>query len=124
MEIPKEIMDAAIPLVIAVVGWVYAYIQSGKADDAIKQTEQVTEYFSTGNAPAPTNTLIPAKSFKMKQSTKDWLLVSETEPDKVQIVNQIAEAEDAGKTEYTIVTSRGYYRIEWGALVGSGKFGQ
>lgn len=111
-------------LLIIVIGWAAAYYGWDKKAAAEEGVAQTVEYFTTGNAPAPATVQIPERAYKMKQSTKDWLIVSETEADKISILKQVEEAEAAGKTEYTIVTSRGYYQIEWGALIGSGKFGQ
>jgi hypothetical protein len=105
----------------AVIPLVFAYLKTADGKEAVAET---VEYYTTGNAPAPATVVIPPQSYQMKQVTKDWILQSETPADKISILEQIEKAEAAGKTEYTIKTSRGYYDVEWGALIGSGKFGQ
>ena len=121
IDIPQAVMDALWALIIAVVGWVMAYIQSQKAAEAVEDKEKVEAFYDpvTGNSPAPAS--VPERAWKMNDETKRWLTVGHDEATKSDLLRQVAEAEAAGKTDYYIGYKEGWYHINFGLIMGSAK---
>ena len=121
IDIPTAVMDALWALILAVIGWVMAYINSQKAQEATEEKKAVETFYDpqTGNTPAPAS--VPERAWKMNDETKRWLTVGHSETEKAQLLQQVAEAEAAGKTDYYIGYANGWYHINFGLIMGSAK---
>ena len=121
IDIPTAVMDALWALIIAVIGWVMAYIQSQKKEEAIEEKKAVETFYDpkTGNTEVPAS--VPERAWRMSEETKRWLCAGHTETEKAQLLQQVAEAEAAGKTDYYIGYVNGWYHINFGLIMGSAK---
>ncbi|MBP1927721.1 hypothetical protein J2741_000268 [Methanolinea mesophila] len=66
---------------------------------------------------------IPARSWKMNDETKKWVVCGHSPEDQASLLTQIAEAEQQRKVSYLISVPGCYYEIEYGLLKGGGKGG-
>lgn len=71
--------------------------------------------------PATVIKTLPVRSYTMSDETKKWITFGESPEDKVALLSQIAAAEAAGSTAYTIHYSLGFYAIEYGLIKSSGR---
>lgn len=133
--IPPAVLDAFWALLIAVIGWAMAYIQTKKKDDAemlakaviaennelVDERDQIVTFYDpkSGNTPVPPG--VPKRSYLMNEETKAYLVNGLNPVDREKLLRQVAEAESAGKTDYYIMWSDGYYHIEFGLISGSGR---
>ncbi|MBP1928943.1 hypothetical protein J2741_001490 [Methanolinea mesophila] len=65
--------------------------------------------------------LVPARSWKMNEETKKWVICGHDPQDQASLLTQISEAEALGKVQYIISVPGCYYEIEYGLLKGGGK---
>lgn len=128
IDIPQAVLDAFWALLIAVIGWAMAYIQMTKKNEAIAgqvaaetETAKVIDFYDpkTGNAPVPAK--VPGRSYLMNEETKKYLTTGMNAEDAAKALQQVAEAEAAGKTDYYVFWSEGYYHVEFGLISGSGR---
>jgi hypothetical protein len=113
-----NIIEIALTLLAAVIAW----LQHRKATTATETTNQIVRYFDPADetvteAPAE----IPARSWKMTDSTKRWLVFDHTPVEQESLLRQVAEAEEKKLGHYTITVPSGWYEIEYGLIKGSGK---
>jgi len=121
IDIPQAVMDALWALILAIIGWVMAYLESQKKQEAQAEKAQVEAFYdpASGNTPAPAS--VPERAWKMSDETKRWLCAGHNETEKAQLLQQVAEAEAAGKTDYYIGYANGWYHINFGLIMGSAK---
>jgi hypothetical protein len=60
----------------------------------------------------------------MSEPTKNFLTCDLSDEDKANALKQVAEAEAAGKVEYTIVLPAWSFMIEYGLIKGSTNYGK
>ena len=106
-----------IPAVVAIIGAVFAYYQAHTKSNAIAAYDSSTPQASS---PAIIASL-PVRTWTIRPEVRRWLLFGESEADQKSINDQIDSAEAARLVKYQITYSRGYYDIEYGALVGSAR---
>ena len=118
-----------IEILITLAAAIIAYLQHRKATSetatataATETTNQVLSYFdptddTVTSAPAG----IPARSYKMADSTKRWLTFDHTPIEQESLLRQVAEAEAERLDTYTVKVPSGWYDIEYGLIKGSGK---
>jgi len=121
ITIPQEVMNALWALVLAIIGWVMAYLENQKKQEAIEEKKAVETFYDpqTGNTPVPTS--VPERAWRMNDETKRWLCAGHDEATKQLLLRQVAEAEAAGKTDYYISYPNGWYHINFGLIMGSAK---
>ncbi len=121
IEIPPEVMSALWALILAVIGWVLAYIEKQNKDEIEEQKKLVEEFYdpSTGNTPPPEG--VPQRAWRMNEETKRWLTVGHDPATQADLLRQVAEAEADGKTDYYISYPNGWYHINYGLIMGSAK---
>ena len=111
--IPPAVFDAWWALVLAVIAAAVAWIQNS-------QKKEVISFFTPGdNTVMAPPAEVPANSWTMDATTKDWLTCDLTPENKATALAQVAAAEAAGKIEYTIVLPNQVYWIEYGLIKGS-----
>lgn len=136
IEIPPEVLNALWALIIIVLGWLAAVVQTygkGKAEDkteaatveataAKEETKAVIDYFDpTVKTVTTPPDIIPERTYKMSDATKRWITYSESDADKVAILEQVSKAEEAGQATYRVTYSKGYYDIEYGLVKDSAR---
>ena len=125
IDIPQAVMDALWALILAIIGWGMAYIQTKKATAAKEETAAVIDYFDpTVKTVEQPPAVIPARTYTMSEETKKWITTGETDADQKSILEQVAAAEVKGLATYKIVYGKGYYDIEYGLIKGSGREGK
>lgn len=121
IDIPAEVMNSLWALVLAIIGWVMAYLENQKKQEVTEEKENVETFYDpkTGNTAVPES--VPERAWKMSEETKRWLQAGHTETEKAQLLAQVAEAEAAGKTDYYLTCGNGWYHINFGLIMGSAK---
>ena len=66
---------------------------------------------------------VPARSWKMSDETRRWVIVGHSPEEQATMLKQIAEAEEKRKMRYIISVPSAYYKIEYGLVKGGGKGG-
>ncbi|MBP1927691.1 hypothetical protein J2741_000238 [Methanolinea mesophila] len=66
---------------------------------------------------------VAARSWKMTDETKKWVICGHSPEDQASLLQQIADAEEKKKMRYFISVPGCYYEIEYGLLKGGGKGG-
>jgi len=66
---------------------------------------------------------VAARSWKMTDETKKWVICGHSPEDQASLLKQIADAEGQKKIQYLISVPGCYYEIEYGLLKGGGKGG-
>lgn len=122
MEIPPTFIEAVwgqlILLITTIVGFVIAYLENQKKKEVIAFFDPVD---NTAYVPPEG---VEERSWKMSDSTKSFLTCDLNEQDKASALKQVAEAEAAGKVEYTIVLPTWNFQIEYGLIKGSTNYGK
>ena len=114
-QIPAEVIAQFWQLILAIVAMIIAYIQTKKV-----QTVQAAYDVTSAESSNPTVVAtLPERTWKMSDSTREWLTFDATPENKAKIVSQIEAAENEHKVSYQIVFDGGYYNIEYGLLKGS-----
>ncbi len=115
-----QIVEMVIALVMAVV----AYWQNRQKNKAEDGTRQVVAFFDPGDetvtVPPPA---VPARSWKMGDETRRWVLAGHDASNQASLLRQIGEAEEKQLVHYYLTfqdRGGGYYEIEYGLLKGSG----
>lgn len=113
-----------IEMIVALVAAIVAYWQRTKKIDAQNQTQQVVAFFDPKDDTVITPPgVVPARSWKMEDATKSWVLVGHDALNQVGLLNQIEEAEVNQLTHYYLTyqdRGGGFYEIEYGLMKGSG----
>jgi hypothetical protein len=122
MEIPPSFMEAVwaqlILLITTVVGFVIAYIENQKKKEVIAffDPKDNTAYVPPEG--------VEERSWKMNDETKKFLTCDLNAADAESALKQVAEAEAAGKIEYTITLPKWSFMIEYGLIKGSTNYGK
>jgi len=110
-------------LILAIIGWVTAYLENQKKQQVQDEKQQIEVFYDpqTGNTPVPP--CVPERAWRMNDETKRWLCAGHDEATSQLLLRQVAEAEAAGKTDYYISYPNGWYHINYGLIMGSAKGG-
>ncbi len=115
-----QIAEATVVLVAAIT----AYWQARERKVQEKRACEVISFFDPSDSTVIIPPLgIPSRSWKMPDETKQWITFDHSLEEKADLLMQIAEAEEAEKTSYTISVPTAWYEIEYGLVKGSGKTG-
>jgi hypothetical protein len=121
-----EDLDTLYQLVVTFVAAgtaLYGFLKNKAAKLEAAKTAEVQAYFDPDNTTVTTPPAgTPKQSYCMSDETKQFLISGESAADQKTMLDQIAEAEAAGLTEYKVVYSRGYYKIKYGMVASSAKF--
>ncbi len=122
------VMDAdaihIIEMIVALVAALVAYWQRTQKIKAENETRQVIAFFDpkdeTVTVPPEA---VPARSWKMSDETRRWILVGHDPMNQATLLRQIEEAEKKQQVHYFLTFGDwggGYYEIEYGLVKGSG----
>ncbi|HOW34343.1 MAG TPA: hypothetical protein PLN32_07795 [Methanoregulaceae archaeon] len=91
---------------------------------AESEKDDVVAYFNPDDdtVTRPPET-VPARSWKMSDETRRWVIVGHSPEEQATMLKQIAEAEEKRKMRYIISVPSAYYEIEYGLVKGGGKGG-
>ncbi|MFA7050385.1 MAG: hypothetical protein WC164_04745 [Patescibacteria group bacterium] len=94
------------------------------ASAAESEKDDVLAYFDPDDdtVTRPPET-VPARSWKMSDETRRWVIVGHSPEEQASMLKQIAEAEEKRKMRYIISVPSAYYEIEYGLVKGGGKGG-
>ena len=123
-----ELFQTLIPLIIAIIAAITAYIENQKKKGLMNELEYTNDIVQMENQKV--NALIspkyadvdivdslPENAWKMSDETKAFLTSGAFKAYKPQILSQIAENEENRKVGYTIIIPNGVqYKIEYGLL--------
>jgi hypothetical protein len=115
-----QIVEMAITLAMAIV----AYWQNRQKNEAENETRQVVAFFDTADETVTTPPVaVPARSWKMGDETRRWVLAGHDATNQASLLRQIGEAEEKQLVHYYLTfqdRGGGYYEIEYGLVKGSG----
>lgn len=114
-QIPTEVIAQFWQLILAIVAAIIAYLK-------VKETATAKAAYDVTSAESSDPKIIatlPERTWKMTDSTKQWLTFDATTENKASILSQIEGAENEHLVSYQIVFDGGYYNIEYGLLKGS-----
>lgn len=119
-----EAIIAAITTIVAAIAGIIAGIKNSEAkkqkqntEQAEKEKQEVIDFFDAENTEVQTPPAsVPARSWKMSDSVKNFLLAGHSEKEQVEILKQVEEAEAKQLVEYTIHYEGGYYVILYGQI--------
>lgn len=114
-QIPSEVIAQFWQLIFAIFAAIIAYLKA-KETATVKAAYDVTSAESSDPKVIAT---LPERTWKMTDSTKQWLTFDATPENKASILSQIEAAENEHLVEYQIVFNGGYYNIEYGLLKGA-----
>lgn len=115
--ITPEMIETLIAAIVALITAILAIIKAQQANIAQNQVKALTPDTPQASTPAIVATL-PARSWKMDDSTRRWLTFDASPANLVKINQQIDAAEAQHLTQYQIIFDGGYYNIEYGLLKG------
>jgi len=109
-------------MLIALIAAIIAYWQKRQKDTAVNETRQIVAFFDPKDetVTSPPDQ-VPARSWKMNDETKRWVLAGHSPDDQASLLKQIAEAEEQKKMRYIISVPNAFYEIEYGLVKGGGK---
>ena len=64
---------------------------------------------------------VPARSWKMSDETRRWVIFNHSPEEQASLLEQIAEAEEQKKYHYFISVAGCFYEVEYGLLKGGGR---
>lgn len=119
-------------IVITLAAAFIAYLQHRRATGAIAETqeaqrttEQVLKFFDQTD---DTVTIAPpevqGRSFKMSQTSKDWITSDRSPEERESLLRQVADAEGKRLGVYQISVPSVWYNVEYGIPLGSGGSGK
>ena len=82
---------------------------------AESEKDDVVAYFNPDDdtVTRPPET-VPARSWKMSDETRRWVIVGHSPAEQASLLKQIAEAEEKRKMRYIISVPSAFYEIEYG----------
>lgn len=115
-----HIIEAAGALVAALI----AFWQNRQKRRAEEDTRQVIAFFDPGDGTVtvPPQS-VPARSWKMNDATRRWVLSGHDPANRAALLRQIDEAEKKQQVHYFLTfgdRGGGYYEVEYGLVKGSG----
>ena len=115
-----QIIEMIVSLVVALI----AYWQRNQKIEAKNETRQVVAFFDPKDETVTTPPeAVPARSWKMSDETRRWVLVGHDSINQTNLLRQIEEAEKEKLMHYYLSyqdRGGGYYEIEYGLMKGSG----
>jgi len=114
-------------MLIALIAAIIAYWQKRQKDTAVNETRQIVAFFDPKDetVTSPPDQ-VPARSWKMQDDTRKWVLSGHDAANQAALLRQIEEAEGQQLLHYFLAFSDqggGYYEIEYGLMKGSGAGG-
>ena len=113
-----------IEMIVALVMALIAYWQRNQKIEAKNETRQVVAFFDPKDETVTTPPeAVPARSWKMSDETRRWVLVGHDSINQANLLRQIEEAEKEKLMHYYLSyqdRGGGYYEIEYGLMKGSG----
>jgi hypothetical protein len=113
-----------IEMFVALVAALIAYWQRNQKIEAKNETRQVAAFFDPKDETVTTPPeAVPARSWKMSDETRRWVLVGHDSTNQATLLRQIEEAEEKRLTHYYLTyqdRGGGFYEIEYGLMKGSG----
>ena len=113
-----------IEMILVLVAAIAAYWQRTQKRDAENETRQVVAFFDPGDDAVTTPpAIVPARSWKMDDATKAWVLAGHDALNQAVLLRQVDEAEATRLPHYYLTfqdRGGGYYEIEYGLMKGSG----
>jgi len=113
-----------IEMFVALVAALVAYWQRTQKIEAKNETRQVVAFFDPKDETVTTPPeAVPARSWKMGDETRRWVLVGHDSTNQATLLRQIEEAEKEKLMHYYLSyqdRGGGYYEIEYGLMKGSG----
>jgi hypothetical protein len=111
-------------MLIAIVVAVIAYWQRHQKIEAKNETRQVIAFYDPkdDSVTTPPET-VPARSWKMADETRRWVLSGHDALDQGELLRQIEAAESQQLLHYFLTFNDrggGFYEIEYGLMKGSG----
>jgi len=111
-------------LLAALVAAIMAYWQRKQKVEAKNETRQVVAFFDpTDETVTALPEAVPARSWKMSDETRRWVLTGHDATNQASLLRQIEEAEKEKLTHYYLSyqdRGGGFYEIEYGLMKGSG----
>jgi hypothetical protein len=109
---------------VALVAAIVAYWQRTQKIEAKNETQQVVSFFDPKDETVTTPPeSVPARSWKMDESTRRWVLVGHDALNQASLLTQIEEAEKQRLLHYYLTfqdRGGGFYEIEYGLMKGEG----
>ena len=99
------------------------YAQAQQWESLADKAEVVSFFDPADDRVTEAPDTVPARSWKMNDETKKWVICGHSAEDQASLLKQISEAEALGKVSYFISVPGCYYEIEYGLLKGGGKGG-
>ncbi len=116
----SQIIEMAIALLVAII----AFWQNREKNRAETETRNVIAFFDpkdeTVTVPPQA---VPARSWKMSDETRRWVLAGHSASAQAELLRQIEEAEGKRLVHYYLTfpdRGGGFYEIEYGLIKGSG----
>ena len=113
-----------IEMIVALVMALIAYWQRNQKIEAKNETRQVVAFFDPKDETVTTPPeAVPARSWKMSDETRRWVLVGHDSINQANLLRHIEEAEKEKLMHYYLSyqdRGGGYYEIEYGLMKGSG----
>jgi len=106
-----EFNEQTIALILAILAAVWKWWQE----------RQVQAFFDPDDPLETPPSGTPTRSYKMSDGVRGYLLFGHTEQEQADLSRQIDDAERDGKIKYTISWGGGYYRIEYGQIIGGSR---
>jgi hypothetical protein len=111
-------------MLIALIAAIIAYWQKRQKDMAVNETRQIVAFFDPKDetVTSPPDQ-VPARSWKMNDETKRWVLAGHDSINQAYLLRQIEDAEEKKLPHYYLTfqdRGGGYYEIEYGLMKGSG----
>ncbi len=90
---------------------------------AEERTDDLVSFFDPADekVTSPPAT-VPGRSWKMSDQTRRWVICGHPPTDQASLLQQVADAEAAKKTNYVISVPGAYYEIEYGLIRGGGMY--
>jgi hypothetical protein len=111
-------------MLVAIVAAIIAYYQRRQKINAQNETLEVVAFFDPKNETVTTPPeSVPARSWKMNEETKRWVLVGHDAMNQADLLKQIEVAEGQQLLHYYLTyqdRGGGFYEIEYGLMKGSG----
>ena len=108
-------------LITALIMAIFALWSKRQANAATNQTQTVIKFFDPANdAVTIPPAIVPGSTWKMSDTTKEWICRGKTAQGKASLLQQIDEAERKNLVNYTIADTNIYFNISYGLVEGGG----
>lgn len=110
----EQIITVIIALIMALIAW----YKNEQTKTAVAETQNVQDFFDPASEVVEPPEGTPERSYKMSESVKQVLIAGESVADQEKMLRQVENAEEAGKIDYIVYYSKGYYKIQYGQIRG------